>query len=310
MHDADSTPPLPPPIRPADGHKGTFGTVGVIGGSCDPETRMLGAPVLAGRAALRSGCGLVKLAVPKPLATAAIVMLPSATCHPIPTAPDGSIHAHRAAETVDRLLTSCDVIAVGPGLGASRGGAAATLRCIQQQDRPVVIDADSINALAATPELHADFRCPAILTPHPGECKRLATALRTRQPGTTHQSRCDAAADLARTLGCVVVLKGAGTIVSDGRRAWTCPRGHACLATGGSGDVLTGLIAGLLAQHPSRGTPDIDLLYEIARTAVESHAHAGERWALTHHASAGMLAEELADGLPTALEDARRAARP
>ena len=113
-------------------------------------------------------------------------------------------------------------------------------------------------------------------------------------------------------LGCIVVLKGAGTVVTNGQETWVCPWGHACLATAGTGDVLTGLIAGLLAQHagggPGRGQGRGMSPLDLARIGVEAHARAGEAWAAGHGAQAGLLAEELADLLPGVLEGLRGSA--
>jgi NAD(P)H-hydrate epimerase len=177
----------------------------------------------------------------------------------------------------------------------------------------VVVDADALTALAATPELHRDFRAAAVLTPHPGEFRRLAAALNiTHDPAET-SSRAAAAEALAQRLGCVVVLKGAGTVVSDGQRTWVCSAGGPVLATGGTGDVLSGVIAGVIAQyvapaHPPRaprppGRP-LDL-YDAARVAVQAHALAGERWSALHKASAGMLAPELGEFVPEVMEQMR-----
>jgi hypothetical protein len=129
-------------------------------------------------------------------------------------------------------------------------------------------------------------------------CENLGFLGITLDP-TDPTQRPHAAAALARRLGCVVVLKGAGTVVSDGLRAWTCTHGHPCMATAGTGDVLAGVIGGLAAS--SKGLP----LYEIARIAVDVHARAGEAWALANNASAGMLAAELAAHIPALLEPLR-----
>jgi NAD(P)H-hydrate repair Nnr-like enzyme with NAD(P)H-hydrate dehydratase domain len=105
-------------------------------------------------------------------------------------------------------------------------------------------------------------------------------------------------------LGCIVVLKGAGTVVSDGINTWTCTRGHACLGTAGTGDVLAGVIAGLVAQHASGPARTLSL-FDVARISVQAHAIAGEQWARTHDASAGLLAPELAELIPHELEELR-----
>ena len=239
------------PARPADSHKGTYGAVAVIGG-CAASPRMVGAPALAATAALRAGAGLARILAPEPILNDAIVIAPSATGVPIPVGPDCHILAHEAARVIDEAARSSDCLAVGPGLGRGEGPRSATLRAIQQEDCPVVVDADGINALAETPELTRDLRAAAILTPHPGEFRRLTESMGLSDHLGLARSREGAAEQLAQRLGCVVVLKGAGTVVSDGARTWTNPSGHPCLATAGTGDVLTGLVAGLVAQFLDR----------------------------------------------------------
>src|SRR5262249_28502981 len=147
------------------------------------------------------------------------------------------------------------------------------LRAVQQQECPVVVDADALNALAEIPELFRDFHARAILTPHPGEFRRLAAVFKITHDPTRDDSRPAAAESLAQKLGCILVLKGAGTIVSDGHRTWRCPAGHPCLATAGTGDVLSGIVAGLTAQfapragHPASSSGSLDL-FDTARVAV------------------------------------------
>lgn len=317
------------PAREPRGHKGTFGTVAVVGGCASGGTQMTGAPALAALGALRAGAGLVRLVCPEPVLGGALSIAPSATGLVLPTDTTGAIIAHEAAALLDSVFASCDALAIGPGLGADaegrQGVAAVVLRAVLQQDIPIVVDADAINALAGVPELAADFRAAAVLTPHPGEFRRLAEPLRiTLDPADTVQ-RPAAAEAMAQKLGCVVVLKGAGTVVTDGYRTWVCPRGHPCLGTAGTGDVLTGIIVGLIAQfvrpidplaaalpeaarralgYGSGGDGGLDL-FEAARAGVLAHAVAGERWASQRGASAGLLATELADLIPACVESLR-----
>jgi NAD(P)H-hydrate epimerase len=305
--------PLPGlPARDPAGHKGTFGTVAVIGGCAAGGSPMLGAPVLSARAALRGGAGLAKLVVPGPLATAALQLLPSATGVSLPVDGDGRMVAHEAAAVIDGVLDGASAIVIGPGLGSVDAGGPAveamTLRVVGQTERPVVVDADALNALAGMRDFAADVRAAAVLTPHPGEFRRLAATLGIKHDPTDPAQRTLAAEAMAQRLGVVCVLKGSGTVVSDGHRTWTCWRGHACMATAGSGDVLAGLIASLAAQFvkiaPFRGPLD---LFDAARLGVEIHARAGERWAETRGADAGMLAEELADAIPAVMRAMRDA---
>ena len=296
--DTDETPRPHLPARPTSGHKGTFGTVVVLGGCKTHDAVMLGAPALAALGALRAGAGLARLLAPASVLTTSLALCPSATGIPLAESDDG-IDLPAAIEEFDRQTARADALIVGPGLGLSPQAAALTLRSIQLDSLPVVVDADAISLLATFPELWRDFLASAVLTPHPGEYRRLASSLGITLDPTDPTQRPHAAAALARRLGCVVVLKGAGTVVSDGLRAWTCTHGHPCMATAGTGDVLAGVIGGLAAH--SRGLP----LYEIARIAVDVHARSGEAWALANNASAGMLAAELAAHIPALLEPLR-----
>lgn len=327
------------PRRSADGHKGTFGTVAVIGGCTTAESaggsHMAGAPALVALGALRSGAGLAKLVCPVTVLPTAIGLAPSATGIVLPTDVRGVIVAHEAAAVLDAVFAASDAVVIGPGLGgagesdapAATAVEAVSLRAVQQEDVPVVVDADALNALSRISELSREFRAMAVLTPHPGEFRRLARALKIAHDPTDTAQRPLAAEALAQRLGCVVVLKGAGTVVSDGQRTWVCPHGHPCLATAGTGDVLSGVIAGLVAQWvrppdpmlaklpeqarralggASAGGGDATLdLFDAARAGVVVHALAGERWAAAHDASAGLLAAELAALVPECAESIR-----
>jgi NAD(P)H-hydrate epimerase len=285
---------------------------------------MIGAAALAATGALRSGAGLAKLVMPAPVLNDGLMLCPSATG--IPLAVDeltGEVIAHEAACTLDRVFESATVVAIGPGLGVSEGTNAATLRVIQQDELCVVVDADALNCLAAMPELFRDFHAPAVLTPHPGEFKRLCEGLGLKGDLGLAQSRERACEQLAQRLGRVVVLKGEGTVVSDGLRVWTCPKdvGSPCMATGGTGDVLTGVIAGLIAQFvppvhamamrskapqmPADPARPLDL-FDAARVGVWVHAAAGSAWAAERGATGGMLAMELAEMVPRVIEGMRK----
>ncbi|MCC6285095.1 MAG: NAD(P)H-hydrate dehydratase [Phycisphaerales bacterium] len=312
----DHLPPRPLPARPPEGHKGDFGRVGIVGGCAGP-VRMLGAPCLAARAALRAGCGLVRFAVPRPLLTGALVLEPHATAIALPTR-GGELIPHEATRVVDELASWADAMVVGCGLGVSPGALAASLRAAQQAHAPAVLDADALNVLATLPELTRDMHARAVLTPHPGEYARLAASLRLPAAGDTDASRASAAAALARRLASVVVLKGARTIVTDGLDTWISPHVSSTLAVPGSGDVLAGLLGALLARlcgpvavaggtarplDPARSFS----LFEAASLGVDLHAKAGAAWRTRNRAAAGMRAEELADALPAEMEGATAA---
>ncbi len=313
---AESLPKLPP--RDPRGHKGTFGTVATLGGSCSGGRAMIGAPALAALGALRAGAGLAKLLMPGSILPAALTICPSATGVQLPVDHAGQLLAGEAQRVLDEVLDDAHALVVGPGLGDDPTAKALCLRGVQQEAIPVIVDADALNNLAGVPELFRDFRARAVLTPHPGEFRRLASALGITHDATDPASRPGAAEALAQRLGCVVVLKGAGTVVSDGHRTWTCSRGHACLGTAGTGDVLAGVIAGLAAQFSRDGLPERLAgtgratmgahqlsLYDAARLGVQAHAVAGELWAQRHAAQAGLLAQELAELIPETLESLR-----
>lgn len=280
---------------------------------------MIGAPALVALAALRAGAGLARILAPGSILDQAIAITPSATGLPIPVSPDGEIIPHEATRLMDEAAGFSQCLAIGPGLGRGDGPRAATLRAIQQEECPVVVDADGLNALAEIPEFTRDLHAAAVVTPHPGEFKRLTESMSLRDHLGLATSRERAAERLAQRLGAIVVLKGAGTVVSDGARTWTNPSGHPCMATAGTGDVLTGLIAGLVAQFVDSSPPLPEILrrtlprpagrpldlFDAARLAVYLHGRCGERWAERRGASGGLLAAELADEIPGAVEAVR-----
>lgn len=312
-----ATPELPPlPRRDPRGHKGTFGAVLVIGGCSIADRRMIGAPALTAIGALRAGAGLARLLVPRPILEAAITIAPSATGFALDVDDTGSIIPHLAAEAFDRHASDAQCLVVGPGLGSGPGVDALSLRAVLQTDAPVVVDADALNALASMPDITRDVRAAAILTPHPGEFRRLAAALSIRHDPVDPATRPAAAESLAQRLGVVIALKGAQTIVSDGHRTWTCPITCPALATGGTGDVLAGVIAGLVAQFvpppiylrlPKRPANRPLDLWQATCLSVHAHALAGQAWSTKHNATGGLLATELADEIPGAIESLRSA---
>jgi hydroxyethylthiazole kinase-like uncharacterized protein yjeF len=309
MNTPMDTSPLPPlPRRDPGGHKGVFGTVAIVGGCAHDDVRMVGAVALAAVAALRAGAGLARVAAPEGILDAVLTICPSATGVPIPVDSRGRLEPHEAAAVIDGLVRDCTALVVGPGMGRGDGARAAAFRAVRQEDVPVIVDADAIHNLADVPELARDFRAAAVLTPHPGEYRSLARPLNLTDDPVNPDSRPGAAAGLARRLGCIVVLKGSGTIVSDGQRSWVNTTGNAALATAGTGDVLAGLIAGVAAQFvaPMGRAPGKPLeFYDAARIAVACHGLAAERWVARRGAQAGMMALELAQEIPAALESMR-----
>ncbi|MEY3232517.1 MAG: hypothetical protein RL689_2606 [Planctomycetota bacterium] len=309
------------PRRPKDLHKGRAGVTLVVGGSCRGEERMAGAPALAACGAFRAGCGLVRVLTPEPLAVPVLQMMPSATATALAVDAEGLLLASAAAEVMDRHLIHAAAMVIGPGMADDDATGSLALRAVQQEQVPAVVDAGAISALARVPSLTKDFRGRVILTPHPGEFRRLAEPLRIGADPVVPATRLAACEQMAQRLGCIVVLKGAGTVVSDGLKSWTCTRGHPCLATAGTGDVLAGVIGGLIAQYgPEPHDPLLEAararagvakgeealsLFDLACIGVEAHAMAGERWAAERGASGGLLAMELGALIPACVEACR-----
>jgi hydroxyethylthiazole kinase-like uncharacterized protein yjeF len=295
-------PPLP--ARDPRGHKGTFGTVAVFGGCAmgaeRDVPRMIGAPALAALGALRAGAGLAMLGMPEPIVDAALAIAPVCTGVPLPVDRAGEIVASAAASRLAETTRSADALVVGPGLCASEASRALTLQAIAQEEVPVVLDAGALTMLSRTPEAQRDVRATCVLTPHPGEWRRLATSLGLEGDPVDPETRASAAQRLAAFLGAVVVLKGARTVVADAAGTWTHDAENPALATGGTGDVLSGVIGALLAGHAG----EIGVR-ACAIHAVIAHAEAARSWCHDAGATGGMLATDLLERLPAAVE-ARR----
>jgi hydroxyethylthiazole kinase-like uncharacterized protein yjeF len=270
------------PDRPADANKGSFGRVLLIAGS----EGMTGAATLATEAAGRVGAGLVFVAAPRSLMPILEVKLTEQLKIGVPET-DTHAHTIHAWDALSDRLAASTALAIGPGLGRHPDTVALVRRVLKESGRPLVVDADALNAVApAGPET---FPADAVITPHPGEMARL---LATDTP-SVQADRLGAAKAAAQRFGCVVVLKGAGTVIAvpDGH-AWINPTGSAGMATGGTGDVLTGAIVGFLAQ----GLAPV----EAARVAVFVHGLAGDL-AAREIGDAGALAGDLLPRLPAAI---------
>ena len=289
------------PARRRDTHKGDYGRVLVVGGS----RGMIGAPALTANAALRSGAGLVTIACPESIQQAVAVLCPCATTIPLPEARDGRIDVARAMKAIDASGVSGaparpDALAAGPGL--SRGNAAwdrawrGLLHTFSAERHvPVVIDADGLNALAAADIEAGTWRTAptgAVLTPHPGEMARLC-GIDTNE---VQRRREELAVRLSRSAGAngevVTLLKGAGTIVTDGTRLYRNTTGNPGMATGGTGDVLTGIIAALIGQGLAR--------FEAAVLGAHLHGLAGDL-AAREKTQTSMTALDVLAHLPQAI---------
>lgn len=230
-----------PALRPrdADAHKGKFGHVLVVGGS----RAMSGAAALAGLGALRGGAGLVTVATADAAQAVVATFSPSYMTAALPSDPAGVLTAAAEAPAL-ALAAERDVLAIGPGLGKSAGVTQVVVALMARTQKPVVLDADGLNAVEKRREV-LGRRGPLVLTPHPGEFARIAGVA----TATLQRDREAHALRYAGDVGCVLILKGAGTLVTDGRRLYRNATGNAGMATGGTGDVLTGVVAALLAQE-------------------------------------------------------------
>jgi NAD(P)H-hydrate epimerase len=274
---------------------------------------MIGGPALSALAALRTGAGLAVLALPAPIMAAALAIAPSATGFALPVDRSRSLRPSAVAKLLDESVASWDCLAIGPGWGNASPQQQILVRLLAQGPLPMVIDADALNAMSGIADVHRDFNVQAVLTPHPGEYRHLAQHLNIDADPVDSARREDAAAQLARRLGCVVVLKGRHTVVSNGLETVVNETGNVALATGGTGDVLTGMIASLIAQHfkENLGIGDRQVtaeqrgglsLFDCARIAVWLHGRAADLWA-EEHGGAGMLAMDLVNLLPRALRE-------
>lgn len=221
------------PNRHADSHKGDYGRVLLICGS----KGYTGAPALAALGALRSGAGLVYLAVPDSIYEIEAVKLTEPIILPMPD--DNGTLAEGASEIIRNLLPKMDAVLIGPGLGQSAGVFSTVKTVLESFHGPVVLDADGINVIAAHKNILRRRTDISILTPHPGEFRRLSSL---------NEDRVDAAVALANELGAVVVLKGHGSIITDGENCMINSTGNPGMAVGGSGDVLAGIIVSLVGQ--------------------------------------------------------------
>ncbi|MFT3685995.1 MAG: NAD(P)H-hydrate dehydratase [Phycisphaerales bacterium] len=294
--------------RPPSGHKGTFGTACVVGGCCRGSVRYLGAPALASLGALRSGCGLCRVLAPEPLIGRVLGIATSATGVALAVGRDGGVSGPVGVKSLKTAASESHVLVVGPGLGRGPGVDAMVRYVWEQQDVPFVLDADGLNALSEMrmplPPHHGG-RAPAVVTPHPGEAKRLMSAFKVKGDPTEARERGRIAIELSHRMACVVVLKGERTVVSDGAHVYTNASGGPWLATGGTGDILAGVIGGLIAQHIAGGG-DPSGLFRMACLGVLVHGRAGDAWAKEKKATGGMLAIELAERIPAAVERLRR----
>ena len=277
----DNLPKLP--WRDPQAHKGTFGTALIVGGS----RGMSGAAAMAGMAALRGGAGLVRLAVPKNCLETVAQFNPCYMTVPLPADANGHITAD-AYELIVEMSESATALALGPGLGRSAELDELVQLLYGRIERPMVVDADALNALADSPQDLLSPGGPRILTLHPGEFARLFGSM-----PHTDKERSTAAARLAHRTGAVVVLKGHRTCISDSSTTTINTTGNPGMASGGSGDVLTGLVAALCCQGLS--------CLDAARLGAYLHGLAGDL-AAEKLGQVAMIATDIIDTMPAAMK--------
>ncbi|MCF7954488.1 MAG: NAD(P)H-hydrate dehydratase [Phycisphaerae bacterium] len=270
-------------VRDGDSHKGSFGKVCVIGG----KAGMCGAPALCGMAALRGGAGLVRVATCKSIQNVVASFEPCYTTVGLDDNDDGQVSETACGEVME-LCKDNDVVAVGPGLGTGRGARRVVNSLIETEGLRLVVDADGLNCLAKESGWHEKKKASIILTPHPGEMVRIwKSVFREGMPN----DRKEQAIMLAEKTGCTVVLKGASTVVADSEKVYVNTTGNAGMATAGSGDVLTGVIAAIAGQ----GLDD----FEAGQLGVYVHGLAGDI-AAEKYGQISMTAKEILKKLPKA----------
>lgn len=275
----DALPSLPP--RKPDSHKGDYGRVLLIGGS----QGMAGAIALSGMAALRSGAGLVKLATANSCQAIVASFEPSAMTIGLAADEHGRI-SEVALPTIIEAAKEATVVACGPGLGRSNGLMQVVAWLYQNISQPLVLDADALTLVAREGSILAKAAGPRILTPHPGEFARLL-----RKQSFTPSEREKLAREFAREKKLVLVLKGHHTVISDGTRTAINHTGNPGMATGGTGDVLTGVITAIVGQGLQP--------YDAARLGVHVHGLAGDL-AAAELGQVSLIASDLVACLPRA----------
>lgn len=267
------------PQRDPRGHKGTFGRVVAVAGSLD----YAGAALMSGAAALRAGGGLVTLCVPSSLQPIIAGRVPELITRGLPEVAAFEVDAVPAAADVAELPQ--DALLIGPGLKPGRGSSRLTQSLLASDGPAAVVDAGALDALAGLPGWWTRLARPLVVTPHPGEFARLG-----REVGIADEDRRAAALAAAQHWDVVVVLKGAHSVIADpGGRVLTAPFEVPALASGGSGDVLAGIIASLVGQGLAP--------FEAAALGVYLHARAGEDVS-THLGTAGLMASDLLPAIP------------
>lgn len=261
--------------RQPESHKGDYGHILLLCGS----KGYTGAAALAAMGALRSGAGLVYLGVPESIYGIEAVKLTEPIVFPLPD--EDGMYSVDAAEQIAKLLPKMDAVLIGCGMGQSNGALSVLRTVLTQADCPVIVDADGINLLSGHKDIVRGRTAPTILTPHMGEFQRMS--------GQIIQSREKAARSLAMELGCIILLKGNRTIITDGESTYCNPTGNPGMAVGGSGDLLSGIIVSLVGQGLSP--------LKAAAVGAWLHGAAGDACA-AQMGQYGMLPTDMLEVLP------------
>jgi NAD(P)H-hydrate epimerase len=278
------------PVREPDSHKGTYGHALVMAGSRGKT----GAAILASRAAIRSGAGLVTLAAARPLNDIFATALVEVMTEPLPSNAAEEIQP-LGDEEWRRLLARKDALLFGPGIGVNDATRSMLLWLLSNLEIPWVIDADGLNNLALEVDRLRSAKTPPILTPHPGEMARLIA----KDTTIVNQKRVEVARSFAMEHGCHVVLKGARTVIATTEgKIFINSTGNPGMATGGMGDVLAGMLTALLGQGFS---PE-----DAMKLGVYLHGFVGDRVA-AKKGQIGLIASDIIDGLPSGIRSLSRA---
>lgn len=267
------------PDRKPESHKGDYGKILLLCGS----RGYTGAAFFAAMGALRCGAGLVFLGVPESIYAISACKLNEPIVFPLPDS-NGMLSSESTAQIISRL-PQMDAVLIGCGLGQSEGTLDVVRAVLEHAVCPVVLDADGINLISGHKDILRERMYPTVITPHMGEFIRMG--------GGPHEDRVISASKMASDLNCTVLLKGNRTIITDGVTTWRNTTGNAGMAVGGSGDLLAGMIAGLLGQGLTPNT--------AAACAAWLHGAAGDICA-THLGQYAMLPSDMLDALPRLLK--------
>jgi NAD(P)H-hydrate epimerase len=273
------------PERKRETHKGTYGHLFIVGGS----PGLTGAVCLASLGALRAGCGLVTAGVPEGLNSIFEVKLTEAMSRPLPESPRHVLSPSAVTPCLEFLASRADGLVIGPGISTHPETAEFFRQFFFAVDKPSLVDADGLKLLALHKKLLKGLKFPAIITPHPGEMSALCGI----SISEIQRNREKTAKSFSEEYNVIVVLKGYQTVVTDGRRVYINPTGNPGMATGGTGDVLSGVIGGLLVQGIAP--------YESAVLGTYIHGLAGDL-AARKYTEYSLIASDIIEFIPEAFK--------